>query len=177
MGEPTNTPCVVCGAVPTRVETIQRHVGMIVLQRFVRLKQPLCKTHGNEITHQYLAKTAREGWWGLIAFFVNIYVVGHDLLVLRRFDALDDPRPVQPGQAGQAGQAGPPAPAPLASQAVAPAPAPVADQPAPAPPTVAEPGWYPDPAGRFEHRWHDGRQWTANVAREGRQFADPLAAS
>lgn len=35
------------------------------------------------------------------------------------------------------------------------------------------PGWYPDPSGRYEHRYHNGSSWTADVAVEGRRFVDP----
>jgi uncharacterized protein YxjI len=35
------------------------------------------------------------------------------------------------------------------------------------------PGWYPDPYGRHETRWFDGRQWTEHVASHGRQGVDP----
>jgi uncharacterized protein YxjI len=34
------------------------------------------------------------------------------------------------------------------------------------------PGWYPDPFGRHETRWWDGRQWTEHVASHGRQAVD-----
>jgi len=29
-----------------------------------------------------------------------------------------------------------------------------------------EAGWYPDPAGRHEHRYWDGARWTEHVASE-----------
>ncbi len=32
--------------------------------------------------------------------------------------------------------------------------------------------WYPDPFGRFEHRYWDGRQWTEHVGSAGRQAID-----
>jgi hypothetical protein len=35
------------------------------------------------------------------------------------------------------------------------------------------PGWYPDPSGRYEHRFHNGNAWTADVAVGGRRFVDP----
>jgi hypothetical protein len=35
-------------------------------------------------------------------------------------------------------------------------------------------GWYPDPMGRFEGRYHDGDDWTANVSDGGTTEADPL---
>lgn len=42
---------------------------------------------------------------------------------------------------------------------------------APPPP----PGWYPDPAGRHTHRYHDGFRWTANVADNGVPAQDPAS--
>jgi hypothetical protein len=39
---------------------------------------------------------------------------------------------------------------------------------------VSVPGWYQDPSGRFEHRYHNGAAWTADVATGGRRFVDPL---
>ncbi|MGH3448313.1 MAG: phospholipid scramblase-related protein [Nocardioidaceae bacterium] len=35
------------------------------------------------------------------------------------------------------------------------------------------PDWYPDPWGRFEHRYFDGNNWTEHVASHGRQSVDP----
>lgn len=37
-------------------------------------------------------------------------------------------------------------------------------------------GWYPDPTGRFELRYHNGRDWTADVASDGTRFVDPSGA-
>lgn len=34
-------------------------------------------------------------------------------------------------------------------------------------------GWYPDPIGRFELRFHNGRDWTADVASAGQRYVDP----
>ncbi len=164
MAEPsTTTPCVVCGRAPTRSESIRRHVGIIVMQRFVKLQQPLCREHGIEITNTYLRKTMIEGWWGFISFFVNFGVVASDLVVLVRYRALDEPRDI--------GRFLPPPtpPPPPAQGAAAPASGPA---PAPGAATVA-PGWYPDPSRRYEHRWHDGRAWTSTVATQGQQYHDP----
>lgn len=35
-------------------------------------------------------------------------------------------------------------------------------------------GWYPDPIGRFELRFYNGVQWTADVASGGARYVDPL---
>ena len=46
-----------------------------------------------------------------------------------------------------------------------------------APPTTPQPAnWYPDPAGRFEYRWWDGANWTANVSTRGQASVDPMGA-
>jgi Protein of unknown function (DUF2510) len=48
-------------------------------------------------------------------------------------------------------------------------------------PTMAaqmyQPGWYPDPSGRFEFRFHNGSLWTADVSTNGQRYVDPLGAS
>lgn len=38
-------------------------------------------------------------------------------------------------------------------------------------------GWHPDPAGRFQHRYHDGTRWTEHVATAGRQDRDAASLS
>lgn len=38
-------------------------------------------------------------------------------------------------------------------------------------------GWYPDPIGRFELRFHNGYQWTADVSSNGSRYVDPLGSS
>lgn len=35
-------------------------------------------------------------------------------------------------------------------------------------------GWHPDPTSRFELRYHNGVDWTADVSSNGRRFVDPL---
>ena len=35
------------------------------------------------------------------------------------------------------------------------------------------PGWYPDPARRFEFRYHNGQRWTADVSNHGQRYVDP----
>jgi hypothetical protein len=44
-------------------------------------------------------------------------------------------------------------------------------------PAGVAPGWYPDPAGRFDARFHNGRSWTADVSDDGERYIDPLGAS
>lgn len=39
---------------------------------------------------------------------------------------------------------------------------------------AVRPGWYIDPLGRFELRYHNGAAWTADVSTRGERFVDPL---
>jgi lysylphosphatidylglycerol synthetase-like protein (DUF2156 family) len=39
-----------------------------------------------------------------------------------------------------------------------------------------DPGWFPDPTGRHDHRWWDGAAWTAHVADAGVAGHDALDA-
>ena len=36
------------------------------------------------------------------------------------------------------------------------------------------PAWHPDPTGRFDLRYWDGRLWTEHVTRGGQQATDPV---
>ena len=38
-------------------------------------------------------------------------------------------------------------------------------------------GWYPDPSGRFQLRWWDGRDWSEHVATWGAMYVDPPRAT
>lgn len=59
-------------------------------------------------------------------------------------------------------------------------PAPTSPQPTPTNPAAAgdpasQPaGWFPDPHGRYEHRYWDGTAWTTRVSSAGVMSADPL---
>jgi len=59
----------------------------------------------------------------------------------------------------------------VGTTAAATAPTQVATSP-PTTPAVP-PGWYTDPAGRYELRYWDGSAWTEHVSRAGQQYRDP----
>lgn len=88
----TQMPCRVCSRTPTRVLTIRRHVGMLLIQRFVKFKGPLCRDHGVELTKKFLGMTLWQGWWGYISFFVNFFVIGTDLMALSQAKAIPAPQ-------------------------------------------------------------------------------------
>lgn len=39
---------------------------------------------------------------------------------------------------------------------------------------MSSPGWFPDPLGRYDFRYHNGQQWTPDVAVGGNRTVDPL---
>ena len=61
------------------------------------------------------------------------------------------------------------------STAGTPAAAAAAATPAASTPSVP-PGWYADPANRYELRYWDGSAWTEHVSRAGQQYTDPPVA-
>ena len=83
--------CEVCGKVPTLALPIRRHVGMVLMQKFIKIKPRLCRTHGAATTGAFLKQTLVQGWWGVISFFVNFVVVISDLVVLARYKGLGMP--------------------------------------------------------------------------------------
>lgn len=149
--------CKVCGDGPARNLPIRRHVGMVVLQNFIKLNVPLCRSHGMQTTRQYLGKTLLQGWWGFISFFVNWFVIVSDLVVLMMYRALPEPTPVPSFEVGGLRPAIGANP-----QAVAPA----------APRPLPTGSWAKDPYLRNELRWFDGTLWTEQVANGGNVTRD-----
>jgi hypothetical protein len=41
---------------------------------------------------------------------------------------------------------------------------------------TTRPDWYPDPSGRYEFRYHNGSDWTADVSSGGERYVDTVAA-
>ena len=79
--------CQLCGWEPARWLTIRRHVGMLLMQKFVKLQAPLCRECGHKKLVEYTTRTLWQGWWGYISFFVNWFVLLSNLftwLKLRR---------------------------------------------------------------------------------------------
>jgi hypothetical protein len=48
---------------------------MVVMQRFVKMQQPLCRDCGRSATLRYTGLTLWQGWWGAISFFANCFVL------------------------------------------------------------------------------------------------------
>src|SRR5947208_820743 len=84
--------CQICGRAPAATVKLRRHVGMIIVQRFVRATPTLCREHGIQISKEFLNKTLVQGWWGVISFFVNIFAVIQDVRALSTFKNLGEPQ-------------------------------------------------------------------------------------
>jgi hypothetical protein len=93
--------CKVCGRAPAQEFKLRRHVGMIVMQRFVWFKGPLYRDHGIEMSQDYLFKTLIQGWWGVISFFVNWFAVYTDVSALSKAKKMAPPVALQPPAAPQ----------------------------------------------------------------------------
>ena len=86
--------CKACGRAPAVEVTVRRHQGMILLQRFFRLRAPLCRDCGRRIVKSWTGKTLVAGWWGIISFFVNWFCLASNAVAWRRVNALGEPLPV-----------------------------------------------------------------------------------
>jgi hypothetical protein len=84
--------CIACGREPVARVAIRRHVGMIVLQSFYKVKEPLCRECGLELARKWTLRTLWQGWWGYISFFVNWFVLAMNLRALLAYRALPQPQ-------------------------------------------------------------------------------------
>jgi hypothetical protein len=87
--------CSVCGAAPAAAISIRRHVGMILLQKFVKLRTPLCRDCGKQAVKEFTLQTLWQGWWGYISFFVNWFVLAANLVAFLRFRKLGAPTRIE----------------------------------------------------------------------------------
>lgn len=85
--------CDICGRVPAERFVIRKHIGMIVLQRFHKVDNILCKTCCTTIAKDWTKTTAFLGWWGFISFFVTPLNLLANLGVLRRAKRMSEPMP------------------------------------------------------------------------------------
>jgi hypothetical protein len=86
-----------CGAAPATTISIRRHVGLLILQRFVKVRQPLCRDCGLAAVRAFTLRTLWQGWWGYISFFVNWFVLVTNLIAWRRFSKLPTPTRAEVG--------------------------------------------------------------------------------
>jgi hypothetical protein len=83
--------CDSCGRSPARPITVRRHVGLLVLQRFVTARVTACRSCGRSLVKRYTARTLWQGWWGVISFFFNWFVLAANAVAWRRLGSLAAP--------------------------------------------------------------------------------------
>lgn len=93
MDLPSTQVCAFCGSEPAKIVSILRHVGMVFLQQFVKVRQPVCRDCGMKLLKSFTLKTLWQGWWGYISFFVNWFVLAANLAAYFTLRGLAQPRP------------------------------------------------------------------------------------
>ncbi len=68
--------------------TVRRQIGMLITAHSVRREATVCREHGEELVKHYLEKTLIDGWWGVLAFPLNIFVIAADFYALWRLRKL-----------------------------------------------------------------------------------------
>lgn len=83
--------CESCGGRPARRITVRRHVGLFYLQRFVTVKTVACRACGRRLVRDFTLRTLAQGWWGLISFFFNWFVLAANAVAWLRLGRLNEP--------------------------------------------------------------------------------------
>jgi hypothetical protein len=76
--------CAICDLGPCAEVVIRRHVGMIFVQRFYKVKPTVCRAHGIQLWKKWTGLTILQGWWGYISFFANIFAILMNLVALAK---------------------------------------------------------------------------------------------
>jgi len=90
-GETAAAVCDSCGRTPARSITVRRHVGLLVMQRFVSTKVTACRPCGHGLIRSYTGRTLWQGWWGAISFFFNWFVLATNAFAWKRLGAIENP--------------------------------------------------------------------------------------
>ena len=84
--------CDSCQRAPATGVVVRRHVGMLLVQRFVKVRANLCRECGSRILRQYTLRTLWQGWWGLISFFANAFTILANVVYLLKLRRLPSPQ-------------------------------------------------------------------------------------
>lgn len=107
MEQQHSAACELCGRSPARKLTIRRHIGMIFMQRFIRIQPTLCRECGTRVVLQYTGRTLVQGWWGIISLFIS-----NPFTILMNMVALVQAKRLPAPQLSSAPPPPPPPPAP-----------------------------------------------------------------
>ena len=71
---------------------LRRVTGMLLLYRIGTIRRTLCRECGIALFRQVSATSMVVGWWGVIAYFANLVVLGLNARQRLRLSTLDAPR-------------------------------------------------------------------------------------
>jgi hypothetical protein len=83
--------CDSCGRSPARSITVRRHVGLLILQQFFTMRVTACRSCGRTLVGRWTRQTLWQGWWGIISFFFNWFVLAANAVAWRKLGALSAP--------------------------------------------------------------------------------------
>lgn len=89
--EPSTAACQSCGRAPARRITVRHHVGLALLMQFHSKTVDACRPCGRALVRRETLRTLWMGWWGLISFFFNWFVLFANARAWRRVGALESP--------------------------------------------------------------------------------------
>jgi hypothetical protein len=96
--------CMVCGRGPTAEVKLRSVTGMVLAFRSTTVAGRLCRQCGESVFRQKMNRTLLVGWWGIIAFFFNLYVIVANLNGRTKIRNLGHPQgeplapPLDPGK-------------------------------------------------------------------------------
>jgi len=90
-GDVSVQTCESCGRHPAIRVTVRRHVGLFYLQRFITVRAVACRACGRRLVRNFTLRTLAQGWWGMISFFFNWFVLGANAVAWLRLGRLNEP--------------------------------------------------------------------------------------
>ena len=90
---PSSNECDICGWRPARPITLRRTTGLLIIWRWARSTNVLCRRCGSAWYAESQAHSLVKGWWGIVAPIANVVNMTRNRIAIsahRRM--LDDPR-------------------------------------------------------------------------------------
>jgi len=91
METPGPDRCQACGAVPATRVKFREVTGLVIVFRIQTHDRVLCRSCGTALYRETQDNTLMKGWWGVFAFFVNLWAVFANWRTSTRVAALGQP--------------------------------------------------------------------------------------
>ena len=65
---------------------------MLIMQKFYKVTDPLCRDCGLTLTRTWTAKTLVQGWWGVFSMFFNNFVLVANGVAALKFRKMAAPK-------------------------------------------------------------------------------------